>query len=96
MTEQARRLFHWCFRNRETGRTTIAQVPNVPLAIAIVLGITRRLASPAGTAGTVLDVAVAAAVTWWAGDEIVRGVNPWRRALGAVVLVITLVGLVTT
>jgi hypothetical protein len=24
---------------------------------------------------------------WWAVDEIVRGVNPWRRFLGAAVLV---------
>ena len=25
----------------------------------------------------------------WAGDEILRGVNPWRRLLGGVVLAVT-------
>jgi hypothetical protein len=28
---------------------------------------------------------------WWAVDEIVRGVNPWRRILGAVVLAFVVV-----
>jgi len=26
------------------------------------------------------------ALAWWAVDEVVRGVNPWRRCLGAGVL----------
>jgi hypothetical protein len=29
---------------------------------------------------------------WWALDELIRGVNPFRRLLGAVVAVITLLG----
>lgn len=27
------------------------------------------------------------ALGWWALDEILRGVNPWRRIIGAVALV---------
>jgi len=34
----------------------------------------------------------AVALVWWAGDEIVRSVNPWCRVLGTVVLA----GLVAT
>ena len=30
----------------------------------------------------------------WAGDELFRGVNPWRRGLGAAVLIGSLVRLV--
>ena len=25
-------------------------------------------------------------LAWWAADEVLRGVNPWRRCLGAAVL----------
>jgi len=31
---------------------------------------------------TVLRVVALAALGWWAVDEVVRGVNPWRRLLG--------------
>jgi hypothetical protein len=33
-----------------------------------------------------LQLVAALALGWWALDEIGRGVNPWRRLLGAVVL----------
>ena len=35
-----------------------------------------------------------AALAWWAVDEVLRGVNPFRRLLGAVVLVVAAVGVV--
>jgi hypothetical protein len=91
-----RRLFEWLFRDRESGRIVIAQLPNLPLALAIALGIARRLTTPEGTAGGALDLAVSAAIAWWAVDEVLRGVNPWRRILGGAVLAATLVGLATT
>ena len=40
---------------------------------------------------TVLDVIATGALLWWAVDEIVRGVNPFRRILGAVVVVAELI-----
>ena len=43
-----------------------------------------------------LDVAVYAALGWWATDELVRGVNPFRRILGAVVLGSAVASLVGT
>ena len=78
-------MIDWWFRNRHTGEITIAQAPNPPLIIFIVAWVLRWVFSPAGTAGRALDLVGGAAILWWAVDEIVRGVNPWRRTLGAVV-----------
>jgi len=36
----------------------------------------------------------ALALGWWAADEIGRGVNPWRRLLGAAGLAFALMSLV--
>ena len=41
---------------------------------------------------TALRVVGLAALGWWAVDEVVRGVNPWRRLLGVVGCVIVLLG----
>jgi hypothetical protein len=83
----------WAFRDRRTGRIVIAQWPNVALAVWIVAGVLRALLDPGGGWRTTLDVIGAAALTWWAVDEIIRGVNPWRRFLGALVLTGTVLSL---
>lgn len=88
-----RRAVDWTFRDRTTGRITIAQFPNPPLWVALAAMVVRRVAHPEGTAGTVVGGVVAGALVWWSVDELVRGVNPWRRALGAGVLALTLRGL---
>ena len=85
----------WLFRNRTTGRITIAQAPNVPLAVFLVAVVVRWLAHPSGGLGTAVDVVALVALVVWAGDEVIRGVNPWRRILGGGVLVYTVVGLLT-
>jgi hypothetical protein len=82
----ARRAFDWLFRDRETGKVVIAQLPNAPLAIFIVAALIRALAHPAGTVGTIVSVVASLALLWWSLDEIIRGVNPFRRFLGAAVL----------
>jgi hypothetical protein len=46
----------------------------------------RVLLDPAGDVRTGLDVIGTAALAIWAGDEILRGVNPFRRLLGCFVL----------
>ena len=60
----------------------IAQFPNPPLWIFLGAVVVRAVASD----GAALDTGAAwvgtAAITWWAGDELIRGVNPWRRLLG--------------
>jgi len=83
-------VIDWLFRSRETGRITIAQMPNLPLWIFIVAAALRSVLDPAGGARTALDVAATGALVWWAVDELARGVNPWRRILGGVVLLRTL------
>jgi hypothetical protein len=89
-----RRAFDWLFRDRRTGKVVVAQRPN--LALSLFLGATavRWVFDPTGTAATIVNVVAILALAWWALDEVVRGVNPFRRGLGAVVLAITLVGLV--
>ena len=70
------------FRSRQTGQIVIAQFPNVALGLYLAVTLTRRVLDPAGAFRTTLDWAAVAALAWWAVDEVVRGVNPWRRVLG--------------
>ncbi|HET9771812.1 MAG TPA: hypothetical protein VFS16_13050 [Acidimicrobiia bacterium] len=80
------RAVGWLFRDRATGRITIAQFPNAALGLFLVASLLRRLLDAGGTAGAVLDLVATGALVWWALDEVVRGVNPWRRFLGGAVL----------
>lgn len=75
------------FESRTTGRITIAQLPNIPLAVFLVAVVVRWAAHPVGTAGGILDVIATVALVVWAFDEVIRGVNPFRRALGGAVLI---------
>ncbi|MEZ5372387.1 MAG: hypothetical protein R2704_06555 [Microthrixaceae bacterium] len=72
----------WWFRNRETGGITIAQAPNPPLWIFIAATVGRWLVPADGRLADVLWWVSTGALTWWAVDEVVRGVNPWRRLVG--------------
>ena len=83
---RADRVFDWFFRNRHTGQLTIAQFPNVPLGVFLAATAVDRLFAPAGMPGSGIRLLAVAALTWWAIDELVRGVNPWRRLLGGAVL----------
>jgi hypothetical protein len=76
----------WLFRDRTTGRLTIAQVPNAALGLFLIAASLRWLFNPAGSVGAALDVVATGALIWWSVDELARGVNPWRRLLGGVVL----------
>ena len=76
----------WWFRSRETGRITVAQLPNLALGIYLVAWAARKLIEPTGSLDAVLAVVAGAALLWWALDEIIRGVNPFRRVLGGAVL----------
>ena len=85
-------MIDWLFRDRRTGRITVAQRPNVPLLVFLAAVVVRWVLHPQGTVGTVVDVVGAGALVVWAGDEIVRGVNPWRRILGGAVLAAIVAG----
>ncbi len=93
--DQHRSWFDWLFRSRTNGKLAIAQVPNIPLWIFLAATAVRIALHPAGSVGTAVSVVGTAALVWWAVDEIARGESPFRRVLGAVVLVGVLVGLLT-
>jgi hypothetical protein len=89
-----RRAVDWLLRDRRTGRIVVAQTPNAPLLVFAAATVVRLALDPTGAVRTAVTVVGGVALAWWAGDEIVRGVNPFRRALGALVLVSWIVGLV--
>jgi hypothetical protein len=73
--------FDWLFRNRQTNEITIAQFPNVALWIFFVTVVLRWVVPEGGLRNVISWIGVAA-LLWWAVDEVLRGVNPWRRLLG--------------
>jgi hypothetical protein len=86
-------ILNWLFRNRRTGEITVAQAPNLALGTFFVAFFANRLFNPSGTAGTVLTVIQTGALAIWALDELLRGVNPFRRMLGGAFVVWILVSL---
>ena len=85
-----RRAVRWMFLNRRTGRITVAQWPNIPLSAFILLSIALVSIRPSGRTEMVVRAASEVALLIWAVDEVVGGVNPFRRILGSVVLVATI------
>jgi hypothetical protein len=79
-------VIDWLFRNRQTGQITIAQFPNLPLGLFLAATAADWLLSPTGSFRSALGFLATGALIWWALDELVRGVNPWRRLLGGAVL----------
>lgn len=92
----AHHLLQWLFRNRKTGAITVAQTPNLVLWIVIIAAILRWLWSTAGRSEIILTIIFQGALLVWAIDEIVRGVNPWRRFLGTAVAIYQLVNISTS
>jgi hypothetical protein len=85
-----RRAVDWMFRDRTTGAITVAQWPNLPLWLFGGLSVAAWTIRGSKTLEAWLSVGADLALAWWAIDEVLRGVNPWRRILGAA----TLAGLV--
>ena len=77
---------NWLFRNRQTGEITVAQSPNAALIAFLVAAVVHRVFNITGRAGTGLTIVSTGALAIWAADELLRGVNPFRRMLGAGVL----------
>jgi hypothetical protein len=89
-----RSAFEWWFRDRRTGRIVVAHVPNLPILLWMGTVIARQLVERGSDLHTLLEWAGTVTLGWWAIDELVRGVNPWRRALGVGGCVVVLLGLV--
>lgn len=79
----------WLVRSRETGAITLVQLPNLALALFLFLRIGEVLVRH-GTVHDLLHWLGTGALVWWAIDELLHGVNPLRRLVGAVVLVVLL------
>ena len=80
------RWLDWFVRDRRSGRIVVGQWPNLPLwlfGLAAVMAIVMA----GSTVGLWADMASRVFLVWWAADELLRGVDPWRRFLGAAVLV---------
>ncbi|MEY9359322.1 putative membrane protein YhhN [Bradyrhizobium yuanmingense] len=82
-----RRFLDWFFRSRETGAITIAQWPNLVLWAVIFAGALLWIWPSAGRASVALTIVLKGGLMIWGADEIIRGVKPWRRCLGAAVVV---------
>ena len=80
-----RQVLKWFFRNRETGEVTIAQAPNFVLWVVIAAGILLWVLPSSGNPSAALGIVFKGGLLVWAVDEVFRGVNPWRRCLGAAV-----------
>lgn len=92
--EPVRRALRWMFLNRNTGSVTVAQWPNIPLGLFIVAALALRISHLSGNAERALRVVAEVAIIVWSLDELIRGVNPFRRMLGLGFLVVTMVGLI--
>ncbi|SDG31803.1 hypothetical protein [Klenkia brasiliensis] len=81
-------------RTRSDRHWTVAQWPNAAAWVFLALTLLRQVVD-GGPWGTAVFVGTRVALVWWAGDELLRGVNPFRRALGGAVLAWTAVGLLS-
>jgi hypothetical protein len=75
----------WWFRSSD-GRLVLWQAPNPALSVWIVTAAIGLLDLSASHATVVAGVRHGALIVW-ALDEVVRGATPFRRVLGAVVLI---------
>ena len=85
----------WWFKSRKDGQVVIAQLPNPALAVWLAATLWRVVADPTGSGRSVLDGIATGALLVWALDELIRGANPFRRLLGGLVLVPTLLTAIT-
>ena len=76
-------LLRWLFTDRTTGRVVIGQWPNAPLWVWLGATLVHRFVWDAAPVAWVARAALLA----WAVLELTRGVNPFRRTVGAIVLV---------
>ena len=83
----ATRFLDWFWRDRHTGRIVIAQWPNLWLWLFAIASLVERVVDTGGPVGLGARGGTTGLLVIWAGDEVLRGVNPWRRCLGIAVLV---------
>ena len=70
---------------------TVGQFPNPPLWVALAALLMARLTDEASTVNDLARAVFYVALTVWAYEEAASGVNGFRRALGAVALVLIVI-----
>jgi hypothetical protein len=90
---RAHQAARWLFRNRRTGRLTVMQWPNISLSVFALSSLALHVLHPRGGIKAATRILADVALVTWAADELLRGVNPFRRILGGGVLLMTIVGL---
>ena len=84
------------FRSPKSGRIVVVQMPNPPLWTFLAATAVRLLFEPDGSVGAIASIIGTVALMVWATLEITRGESPFRRVLGAVVVLVTVAGWVIT
>ncbi len=79
-------IFRWLFEDRRTGRIVIGQSPNLLMLVFIAATASRIVEGRRGAVGTAIRGAQAGSLFLWGLDEVLRGVNPFRRFGGAAVV----------
>lgn len=75
----------WMFRSRVTGRIVLGQSPNLAQKIFTSTTLVGILLPRSRVRSSLASVAVLALI-FWGADEVLRGVNPFRRITGAFTL----------
>ncbi|MGZ0220798.1 MAG: hypothetical protein ACKVIY_17500 [Acidimicrobiales bacterium] len=81
-----RSFVRWWFENRKTGELTVAQFPNWPLLAIGAAALIQRIVDDGSRIQAITGFVGPLLWIYWAGDEMIRGVNPWRRVLGVLML----------
>ena len=77
----------WLYRNPRTGKRVRGEFPNLSM-IAFLSSHAASVFVPDDDAAAVARDVAFFSLLWWAADELIRGHSPFRRILGAGVLVI--------
>ena len=89
-----RDFIDWYFTDRRTGRFLVMHFPNVPILLWMGTVVARQLVESGSDAHVLLEWAGSITLGWWAVDELVRGVNPWRRTMGIGGCIVVVMGVV--
>jgi len=82
-------LFDKVFRD-SNGQVVLAQMPNLPLIVWIIAS-AMKLIFTTGKVSIGLDVLAFGCLFTWAWEELFQGVSYFRRALGGIVLISSIV-----
>ena len=77
----------WLYRNPRTGKKVQGEFPNLSMIAFLGSHAAAVFVPDDDVASVARDVAFFS-LMWWAADELIRGHSPFRRILGAGVLVI--------